>query len=385
MRVAIVTSQLGKRSETFVTRHIESLNQGNNVVLYKIDQGYSGDIKPSYKISDNWWNRLPGQFASVFKLLHLLIHNDINIPEHSERKKIAEFLGENNVDIILAEYGKLGCMIQPVAEELNLPLFTYFRGHDASTMLKSWHVKYSYKKLIHKMNGVFAVSPHLLDNLKRVGVTWKQAHVIPSGTDTQEFYPDIKDPKLFLSVGRFVPKKAPDITIKAFAIVNKKHPDTKLIMIGDGPLLDNCKLLAKSLNVYESINFTGSLQHNAISEYMSRSSIFLLHSVTDANGNTEGFPSVIQEAMASGCAIISTNHGGIPYFVDHQKTGLLSDEYNIEKFTENVLDLMDNTELVRELGKRARDYAMEHFEYRKLYNKVELVMRESVKENGCKL
>ncbi len=228
------------------------------------------------------------------------------------------------------------------------------------------------------MNGVFAVSPHLLKNLEREGVTWKQAHIIPSGTDTNQFRPGNKDPKLMMSVGRFVPKKAPDITIRAFASVNKKHPNMKLIMVGDGPLLENCKLLAKLLNVQNSITFTGSLQHNTICKYMSQASIFMLHSVTDNEGNTEGFPSVIQEAMASGCAILSTRHGGIPHFVEHQRTGLLSDEKDIDKFSQNMLDLIEKDKLVNELGIAARVYAVEHFDFRKLYKKVELIFREAI-------
>ncbi|MBP3193957.1 glycosyltransferase [Natronogracilivirga saccharolytica] len=374
-RIAIATGKLGAVSETFISRHINKLNNGNTIIICnKVDDASKYDNKIYVeKVLYNWHN-YPKPIRKVLRLSQSIRFGYKRIPDKKERKSIQRFLITNRVKIILAEFGTHGCMMLPIAKPMGIPVYTYFRGFDASEKLKDWKIRYSYRRLIPQMEGIFAVSPHLLDNLSNIGVKWKQAHVIPSGTDVEKFRPTEKDRHLILGVGRFVSKKAPDITIRAFAKVKEGIPNAKLVMVGDGPLFENCRALAHSLGIEKSVNFAGAQNHDVVSNLMAKTSLFVIHSVMDENGNTEGFPSVIQEAMSAGAVTISTRHGGIPHFVKHGETGMLVDEYDVDAYAAYISKLLKDQSLREKMSKNARTYAMQHFDYRKLYNKIEKIM-----------
>jgi len=373
-KIGIVTSNLGSISQTFVTRHIKKLNGGNNAILYKEKQGNDFLDYPAYKIKKPWWYNYSRPWSTIIQIPHFLRYSFNEVPEKNEIHIIEKFLVENNVKVLLAEFGFLGCMILPIAENTGIPVYSYFRGYDASKKLNDWKIRYAYKRLIPKMEGIISVSPHLLDNLKNIGVKWKEAHVIPSGTDVDSFKPGKKDNNLILSVGRFAPKKAPFVTIQAFAKVINKSSEAKLIMVGDGPLLQECKDLAHSLGVKEHVIFKGALRHESIQVLMAKASIFVLHSVTAESGNTEGFPSVIQEAMASGAVPVSTKHGGIPHFIDHGNTGLLVDEYDVNEYADQISNLLTDHSLLSTMSVKARKFAVNNFDYKKLYTNLEKIL-----------
>ncbi|MFM8812483.1 MAG: glycosyltransferase, partial [Methylophilaceae bacterium] len=101
-----------------------------------------------------------------------------------------------------------------------------------------------------------AVSQSLLNNLKDYGIEHPNSFVIPSGVDAKLFKPaQMKDNKLIIAVGRFVEKKSPATTISAFSVISKMHPNVRLEMVGDGELLEECKILAERLGVRNKILF----------------------------------------------------------------------------------------------------------------------------------
>ena len=129
------------------------------------------------------------------------------------------------------------------------------------------------------------------------------AVVIPTGVDTRAFVPGDKDPHLILAVGRIVAKKAPMVTLKAFAEVSAAFPEHRLEVIGDGEMRGECEAWAEQSGLGGRIAFLGRRDHDVVRERLSRATIFLQHSITAEDGNTEGLPTAIQEAMASGCAV----------------------------------------------------------------------------------
>ncbi len=379
MKLAIILNTLGAKTETFVTRHLHELNYGQNLAVYQEDLCKNSFPKlPKYNLKTPWFRKLPSICKYPILLPRLFYYGSSTVPTKHEQKRLIDFLVSEKVDVVLSEFGTTAVTVFPVIKKLNIPFFTYFRGHDASKVLNSWHVRYAYRKLIPQMEGIISVSPHLLDNLRDVGVYWKEAHVIPSGTDTNEFKPGQKDKNLILSVGRFIPKKAPHITIHAFSNVKERHPDAKLVMIGDGPLLSKCKELARTLKIDTSVTFMGGQDHSVVQSLMANASLFVLHCITSGNGNTEGFPSVIQEAMASGAVIVSTRHGGIPHFIKHGETGLLVDELDTKKYSDEISRLLNNLKLRKSMSMNSREYAVENLDYKLLYMKVETILNNRV-------
>ena len=91
-------------------------------------------------------------------------------------------------------------------------------------------------------------------------------------------------------------------------------------------------------------------------ELLKNADVFVHPSITTANGNKEGIPGAIMEAMSAGLPVIATVHAGIPYAVVNGKTGILVEERNIGQLTDAIVRLADNAELRREMGMAGREH-----------------------------
>ena len=155
-----------------------------------------------------------------------------------------------------------------ICQELNIPLIVHFHGFDAYHHGELQNSGKYYPNLFQKASATIAVSRHMEQQLLSLGAVKEKLYYNPYGVNLslfQQCNPQ-QPPLTFITVGRFVDKKAPTLTILAFAQVCYQYPEAKLIMIGEGVLLESCKMLAKSLGIYENIEFTGSLPQSAVAE-----------------------------------------------------------------------------------------------------------------------
>jgi glycosyltransferase involved in cell wall biosynthesis len=249
-------------------------------------------------------------------------------------------------------------------------MFCYFRGSDASRKLSNETYVEKLKDMMPKINGIFAVSQSLVENLKRVGVEHPNTHVIPSGVDTRLFTPSAKDKNLLVAVGRFTEKKAPQITIKAYAKVLEQYPSARLEMVGDGDLFKDCKDLAILLGISQSIIFHGAKSHLFIKDLLAKSCLFVQHSITASNGDTEGMPTAIQEAMSAGCVVVSTNHAGIPEHIKNGINGMMVEEGDLDAYANAMIEVLKNPQFIEDMAKNAREYATQYLDYKVNYEKI---------------
>lgn len=371
--VAVATNTLGARSETFVTRHINTLNVGRTVAICRRVENRLATDHPVLVIGgkgDTPAARTGNLLRAVWNQIYW---GGIALPGVQTDQAITRFLAEQDVRCILAEFGPLGCIMQRAAIRAGIPLYVYFRGKDATSLLANRGVKRAYRRLFPGVAGVIAVSRFLLDNLQSQGFSHPNMHVIPSGVDTEFFVPGRKDPGQLLSVGRFVAKKAPDLVIRAFARVASRYP-VRLDMIGDGPLLGECRRLAESLGVADRVFFHGAQPHEFVRQFMSSSLVLLQHSLTDPGGEAEGLPSVIQEAMAAGAVVVSTRHAGIPEAIESGRNGLLVAERDLDAYVQAIEQVMANPALAAEMARQARNDAEERFDAGMLRRRLEDVI-----------
>jgi glycosyltransferase involved in cell wall biosynthesis len=133
-----------------------------------------------------------------------------------------------------------------------------------------------------------------------------------------------KEKERILFVGRLESIKAPEIILQALPYLIKRLPQIKLDLVGEGELEENLKCLAKTLKIESSINFIGRVTN--VSEYMARSILLILPSVSESLGN------VIIEAALQGTPTIATYVDGIPEVIINNKTGyLIKPEVPIKK------------------------------------------------------
>jgi colanic acid/amylovoran biosynthesis glycosyltransferase len=168
----------------------------------------------------------------------------------------------------------------------------------------------------------------------------------------------------FVTVGRLTPKKDHTSLVVAFSKLKEQLPDHNLSLdiIGNGP--DYAKIEAKitQLELADSIHLHGPLQHVKVKELLKQSDIFVLNSVTPQDGDEEGIPGSIMEAMAVGLPIVSTTHTGIPELVEHMHSGLLAKEYDINELTQMMQTLVSNRELWAKFTQNGKDKVLREFE-----------------------
>ena len=377
--LAVVMHKPGVATERFIERHVRESFGGQTVVLARHAGNpyrFTQPLLVADAVQGSRWQRFACAWPT--RLQEYMRHRYWGVPTGIERRHILNFWRSHHVTAVLAEFGPLGCWIAPVARAANLPMFVYFRGYDASRRLRSQSTIQAYKHLMPQVDGVFAVSAFLVDNLRRTGISHPNTHVIPSGTNTQVFSPGAKDPNLVVSVGRFVTKKRPDANIRAFAAAAAQRPDLRLEMVGDGPQLDACQALARTLGLEARIRFLGALDHAAIAELLSRAHVFLQHSITTPGGDTEGLPSSIQEAMAAGTVVISTRHAGIPEIVIHGQTGWLTEENDLNGYAQLLVQVCNDPTHAAVVAKQARHLAEQKLDTRALQAQMEAVMRQSI-------
>jgi glycosyltransferase involved in cell wall biosynthesis len=158
--------------------------------------------------------------------------------------------------------------------------------------------------------------------------------------------------------------------IQAFAKCVKEFSDAKLIMIGEGELLQKSKALVEELKLTDSVQFTGALSQTDIALQYSNAMALVQHSITTAENDSEGTPLAIMEAGATGLPVISTWHAGIPDVVDDGITGFLVKEKDVNAMAEKMIYILENPLVAGSMGERAHEkittqYSLEQYTKKK--------------------
>jgi glycosyltransferase involved in cell wall biosynthesis len=271
-------------------------------------------------------------------------------------------LKREKVDFVLAEYGPTACETLEVVKYLKLPLVVHFHGFDASMISVIEKYKVKYKEVFDYANYIIAVSKKMKDALIFMKCPESKIIISTYGPNATflENRPEYNNQQ-FVSVGRFVEKKAPHLTILAFKKVAEHFPNACLKMIGTGELLTVSRNLVCALRLENNVKFLGIKSTEEIAEVFENSVAFVQHSIVAANGDSEGTPVAVLEAQAAGLAVISTDHAGIPDVVIHNETGFLVKEMDIEEMANYMMSILKQQGLSKKLGQAARHRILNHF------------------------
>jgi colanic acid/amylovoran biosynthesis glycosyltransferase len=347
-RVAIAYS--GERPETFIQAHIDHLKEVVLVLRDGMLPRIANDRQliattTQGKIKDGTLGMLQGR-----TLQQVHVH------------RLARELRRNRVQVVLAEFGYTAMELIPACRMAGVPLVVQFLGIDAHG--RKYLQQYdNYQELFAFAKGVVAVSTKMKDHLIALGAPPEKVTYNCCGVDVDRFdgaMPALAPPH-FVGVGRFIEKKAPHLTITAFLKVLQKHPEARLTLVGDGPLWEACSQLVKAHRAEETIDLCGKRSPSEIIELMRRSRAFVQHSVSTMNGDSEGTPVAIQEAMATGLPVIATNHAGIADTVVHQQNGLLCEPFDVDTMAAYMITLLDDPARAGAMGRDAAEHARKSF------------------------
>lgn len=283
-------------------------------------------------------------------------------------------------DAVLAEFGQTGVVALEACKRTNTPLIVHFHGADISKKAVLEMFGDAYRVLLREARAVIAVSRVMQEKLISMGASPEKVHYNPCGVDCDGFVSvrSLVEPPVFLAVGRFVDKKAPQLTLLAFAQVHRAHPEAQLRMIGNGPLLDSCRDLATGLGLSQAVSFLDVQPHSVIQQEMRRARAFVQHSVEAQSGDSEGTPVAVLEAGASGLPVVATRHAGIPDVVIEGQTGLLVNERDVTGMAAHMISLIKDPALAQRLGDSAREHIKSHFSMQHSLNRLWSVIESCI-------
>jgi colanic acid/amylovoran biosynthesis glycosyltransferase len=168
----------------------------------------------------------------------------------------------------------------------------------------------------------------------------------------------------FVQAGRLIEKKGLPVTLRAFAVFQRQHHNAKLTIAGEGPLLGQLQNLVRELNIDGRVSFTGFISQEQLREIYYASHIFLHPSHTGHDGNQEGIPNSMLEAMASGLPVFATEHGGIPEAIENGVSGVLVPERNHEKLADALLDAAKDSGFLSRIARNGAEIVRKNFDLR---------------------
>ena len=183
---------------------------------------------------------------------------------------------------------------------------------------------------------VTGCSPELVDRVCALGFPRRQAAVIPYGVDVNTFEPHgdrgdwrqrlgiPEQATLMLSVGRMVTKKGYHVLLEILPELLEAHPDLHVLLAGTGDRLDEFR--SRSAAWKERVHLPGIALRDTLPQLYRAADLFVLPAVHDPQGNVDGLPNVILEAMASGLPVVASKISGIPLAVEDGVNGLLVPE-----------------------------------------------------------
>lgn len=254
-----------------------------------------------------------------------------------------------------------------VARLRRLPLVVSMHGSDVFVAEQSRLVASVARWVYNRAAAITAPSDDLLQRAIALGAPAARCHLVPYGVDPGQFTsiegagPLLKkelglpeDSLVIFTVGRMVYKKGFEYLIRAVPAILREHPNARIVIAGDGDLQPRLESLVKQLGVEKSVIMPGRIERDRIPLYFSGCDLFVLPSVVDQQGNVDGLPNTLLEAMASARPVVATSVAGIPLAVKDGDNGLLVPEKQPGELSSAINLLLDAPELRVQYGEAGR-------------------------------
>ncbi|EOU9926595.1 colanic acid biosynthesis glycosyltransferase WcaL [Escherichia coli] len=265
-------------------------------------------------------------------------------------------------DVFIAHFGPAGVTVAKLRElgVIRGKIATIFHGIDISSREVLNHYTPEYQQLFRRGDLMLPISDLWAGRLQKMGCPREKIAVSRMGVDMTRFSPrPVKAPATpleIISVARLTEKKGLHVAIEACRQLKEQGMAFRYRILGIGPWERRLRTLIEQYQLEDVVEMPGFKPSHEVKAMLDDADVFLLPSVTGADGDMEGIPVALMEAMAVGIPVISTLHSGIPELVEADKSGWLVPENDARALAQRLaaFSQLDTDELAP-VVKRARE------------------------------
>lgn len=305
-------------------------------------------------------------------------------------REMYRVLSEERPDVVHAHFGVEGMFVTASAARLGIPVVTTLHGFDVTlsreALIKSkkpaW-LRYARgrSRFLAQSRFLVCVSGHIRQRAIELGAREDATVVIPTGVDTAQLVPtDLPAIPRIAHVARLVEKKGTATLVEAVARLHQRGIKAELSIVGDGPLRSELEARVRELGIRASVAFLGSLPHIRTLEVLRSARIVCQPSVTASSGDQEGLPQVVLEAGSLGRPVVGTRHSGIVEAIEHESTGLLVDEFDVDGLADALEILLEDTARANAFGRAGHERIRAEFDIHSQARKLERFYRTAIND-----
>ena len=293
-----------------------------------------------------------------------------------ELESLLRLLAKTEAQLLHIYFGHIAVHLLPLIRAWNKPTIVSFHGADVLVDMNKPAYRRATKEMLDVVKHVLVRSESLRRAVVDLGCSEDKIDIVRTGIPLEEFpfrergFPENGEWRL-VQACRLIEKKGLPTALRAFAEFNPRYPRSTMTIAGDGPLLDELQALARELKIAHRVSFAGFVSQEKLRALFYASHIFLHPSETGHDGNQEGVPNSMLEAMASGLPVFATHHGGIPEAIENGIGGLLVAERDHAALARALLDAVQDRYLLGQLGRVGSQAVAEKFDQRAQLRRLE--------------
>jgi colanic acid/amylovoran biosynthesis glycosyltransferase len=290
----------------------------------------------------------------------------------AELRALLDILTKTDARLLHIYFGHIAVHLLPLIRAWNKASIVSFHGADVMVDMNKPAYRAATKQMLEAVKLVLVRSESLRRAVIHLGCDEKKIEVQRTGIPLDEFpFRERTFPPRgrggewrFVQAGRLIEKKGLPVSLRAFASFLHRYPKATLTIAGEGPLLGDLQKLARELKIDQRVSFSGFISQQQLRDIFYESHIFLHPSETGPDGNQEGIPNSMLEAMASGLPVFATQHGGIPEAIENGVTGVLVPEHNHEELARGLVDAVQDPAFLSRITRAGADAVEQKFDQR---------------------
>jgi glycosyltransferase involved in cell wall biosynthesis len=289
-----------------------------------------------------------------------------------ELRALLDVLESTDPRLLHIYFGQIAVHLLPLIRTWPRPSIVSFHGADVMVDMNKPAYREATRQMLDAVKLVLVRSESLRRAVANLGCDEKKIEVQRTGIPLNQFpfcernFPpsDGGGEWRFVQAGRLIEKKGLPVTLRAFASFVKQYPNAILTIAGEGPMLGQLQEMARKLKIDTRVSFTGFISQEQLRDLYYGSHIFLHPSETGPDGNQEGIPNSMLEAMATGLPVFATEHGGIPEAIKHGVSGVLVPERDAEELTWALLNGVEDRHFLSQIARNGAEIVREKFDLR---------------------